>query len=85
MRKAFFVLVFSFCILKIPALDWPVSPLALISTFGESQNGHFHKGIDLAGVGLPVYPVEEGEVLFLLEERFSPLHLPSRLCSIVVQ
>ena len=73
-----------FSILAIPALDWPVSPLALISTFGESQNGHFHKGIDLAGGGMQVYPVDTGEVLFLFEEKFSPLQLPSGLGSFIV-
>ena len=84
MRKVFFIGSLFFCSLLLSAIDWPVTPAALISTFGEELNGSFHTGIDLAGQDLQVYPVSAGEVLFWSEAKDTVFQLPSGLGSFVV-
>ncbi|MCC7442115.1 MAG: M23 family metallopeptidase [Bdellovibrionales bacterium] len=44
--------------------DWPLSRVAVTSTFGRRE-GRFHEGIDLkARVGTPVFAAEKGEVVY---------------------
>ena len=43
----------------------------ITSLFGESRNDHFHTGIDFAGVQR-VYPIKEGEVIFIRDVAINP-------------
>lgn len=36
----------------------------LTSTFGESRGDHFHNGLDIAGLGDPIYPVADGYIVY---------------------
>ncbi|MDH4199179.1 MAG: M23 family metallopeptidase [Spirochaetia bacterium] len=58
---------------------WPVDiekPFIISSTFGESRMDHFHNGLDIAGKGIPVYPVQTGRVLWKTEAKFRPGDIP---------
>jgi len=37
----------------------------ITSTFGESRYDHFHAGIDISGENLPIYPIKEGNLLYI--------------------
>lgn len=55
---------------RAPNLEWPAyresypKIVYLSSTFGESRYDHFHNGLDLAGLALPVYPMARGTLLY---------------------
>jgi hypothetical protein len=70
-----------FLILIIPltviGYDWPVTSGPLTATFGELRGDHFHDGIDIGGGRQPVYPVEDGEVVFYYEEGRDPNDIPT--------
>lgn len=72
------------CVFSAFSLDWPVKTIALTATFGESRNDHFHNGIDLGGGEQPVYPVQEGEIIFYQEEGEFEDDLPAGLGSFVL-
>ena len=65
-------------------IEWPVSPIVLMGTFGEYEGSHFDGGIDLGGGEREVYPMLPGELLFYHEEGEDPLDLPTGLGSFVV-
>ncbi|MBN1836912.1 MAG: M23 family metallopeptidase [Spirochaetales bacterium] len=81
------------CAFVLPALlaavgaagfDWPVEKLVLTATFAEHRGDHFHSGVDLGGGEQPVYPISEGEVVYVHEEGAGPASLPVGLGNFVV-
>ena len=71
-----------------PRFQWPlirgVYPeiKGITSTFGESRIDHFHNGVDVSGLNLPVKPLASGRFIFsrIPEDRpFSPELGPGRL------
>lgn len=49
---------------QVATWQWPLKRVAVTSPFGE-RGDKFHEGIDLkAGVGTPVYAVDDGKVLY---------------------
>jgi hypothetical protein len=57
-----------FVIPKCHGFDWPVEEKILMATFGERRHGHFFSGIDWGGGEQIVFPVADGEVIFIHEE-----------------
>ncbi|GIX43360.1 MAG: peptidase M23 [Leptospiraceae bacterium] len=55
--------------------SWPIDISKenhlITSTFGESRYDHFHAGIDISGDNLPIYPIQEGNILYL---DFNSMH-----------
>jgi hypothetical protein len=78
-----FLLFFS-CSGSIIAIDWPVEERILVGTFGEHRGDHFLGGIEIDGKEQPVHPIEEGEIIFWMEEKRLPFAPPSGLGSFVV-
>ncbi len=66
------------------ALDWPVFPQRIASTFGSPAAGRMVTGVHLASEGGLVKASEEGELSFHLEEGRHPSGLPTPLGSLVV-
>lgn len=66
------------------ALDWPVFPQRIASTFGSPAAGRLVTGVHLASDGGLVKAAEEGELSFHLEEGRHPAGLPTPLGSLVV-
>jgi murein DD-endopeptidase MepM/ murein hydrolase activator NlpD len=65
-------------------LDWPLQPVVLTATFGESRGDHFHAGIDLGGGAQEVRPVAAGELVFAHEEGEDFSSVPVGLGSFLV-
>ena len=86
--SVFFVLLSSFTCIPFknsvtknsmpPALEWPAYRPAypaipyLSSTFGESRYDHFHNGLDLAGLGIAIYPIARGTLLYRYYKHDDP-------------
>ena len=57
---------------------WPIikgtSPklAGISSTFGESRTDHFHAGIDIAGIDMPVKPMAGGKLLYYRFQSMNP-------------
>jgi hypothetical protein len=61
-------------LLTLPAWgwQWPVSDPVVNGTFGQSVGGGYLRGILISAGEQPVYPVAEGEVIFVREEGSEP-------------
>jgi len=66
------------------ALDWPVFPQRIASTFGSPAAGRLVTGVHLASEGGLVKSSGDGELSFHLEEGRHPAGLPTPLGSLVV-
>ena len=61
-----------------PTLEWPAyrkfypAIPYLSSTFGEFRYDHFHNGLDLAGLGVPVYPMAKSKLLYRYYSQDDP-------------
>ena len=73
-----FTAVFAF------AYQWPVDQKTVVATFGQNFAGGFHNGIDLAGGGQDVRPLDAGVILYYQVEKQDPRDLPSGIGSFVV-
>lgn len=53
-----------------PGFQWPMirgqypELYGITSTFGESRSDHFHTGVDISGMNMPVHPLQSGKILF---------------------
>jgi len=66
------------------ALDWPLSPPRLASTFGTPAAGRLVSGLCLASEDGLVRSSEDGELSFSLEEGEHPAGLPTPLGTFVI-
>lgn len=60
-------------------LKWPVDThktFIISSTFGESRMDHFHNGLDIAGKGINVYPVQKGQLVWKTQSVMRPGDIP---------
>jgi len=68
---------FRLCILFLLALNlsfqWPVDNGRITSVFGESRADHFHDGVDMVCADGKIYPLEEGELVYLWDRSLFPL------------
>lgn len=55
------------------SLRWPVENGRVTSTFGESRADHFHDGVDMVCPDDKIYPIEDGELLYMWEKSMFPL------------
>jgi len=63
--------IIAFFILNAYTMRFPVDNPILTSTFGESRGDHFHTGIDFKQKQ-PIYPAQEGEVIFYRDYTENP-------------
>jgi hypothetical protein len=52
---------------------WPLDNAKITSTFGESRWDHFHDGIDIVSMDGKIYPVQDGELLYMWDRSIFPL------------
>ncbi|MFO7848383.1 MAG: hypothetical protein R6V67_00360 [Spirochaetia bacterium] len=87
-RYSVFILVLIFLPLLQTGLfsfEWPVTPVRVLTTFGEYRNGSFFKGLEIDAQEGEIRAIESGKIIFIAEE--SPPHngaLPSGLGNSVV-
>jgi hypothetical protein len=72
------------CAFTTAAFEWPLEDPVLTATFGEHRGDHFHSGVDLGGGEQPVFPIAEGELVYVYEEGSGPGLLPVGLGNYVV-
>ncbi|HDQ14818.1 MAG TPA: hypothetical protein ENN41_08390 [Sediminispirochaeta sp.] len=65
----FWSLLFS---LPLTAFEWPLAEQRLLMSFGQNKWGGFLKAVALQGESGEIYPVEEGEILFVRRESGLP-------------
>jgi len=71
-------------VLGAAGFEWPLKNPILTATFGEHRGDHFHNGVDLGGGEQPVFPIAEGELVFMHEEDAGLSSLPVGLGNFVV-
>ncbi len=81
MRKVYGGFLLLFAVSSLSGYDWPVAQSVLSGAFGENVQTRFRNGIDIGGGGLPVHPIERGEVIFSFEEGEHPGELPTGIGS----
>lgn len=68
---------FRLCMLFLIALNlsfqWPVDGGRITSVFGESRADHFHDGVDMVSPDGKIYPLDEGELVYLWDRSMFPL------------
>ena len=84
MKKTFISLFLVFVAALSFSYQWPVDQKTVVTTFGQNIAGGFHNGIDLAGAGQDVRPLDAGIILFYQVEKSDPRGLPSGIGSFVV-
>jgi len=57
-------LLFALGAIALPAWEWPVPLREIQATFGQQVPGGTLRGIEIAGGAQPVFPVEQGVVVF---------------------
>ena len=69
--------LFRLCMLFLVALNlsfqWPLDNGRITSVFGESRVDHFHDGVDMVCPDGRIYPLEEGELVYLWDRSLFPL------------
>ncbi len=61
-----------------PGFQWPIvrgnypNLYGITSTFGESRKDHFHTGLDISGLKIPVNPLQSGRIIFSRTAEDSP-------------
>ena len=59
------------------SFQWPMQSGKITSIFGESRGDHFHDGIDIVAPENKIYPVEDGDLVYLWDKSLYPLeHYP---------
>ncbi len=84
MRRSLVFLLLATVYTRGFAYQWPVDQKTVVATFGQNFVGGFHNGIDIAGAGQEVRPLDAGMILFYHEEKKDPNGLPSGIGSFVV-
>ena len=69
---------------SVYAFQWPVEDVVIISTFGESEDNQFVKGVDIGGDSQDISPIDKGELVFYSNQGTSPLEIPSGLGTYVI-
>lgn len=75
---SFFILIFPIHGDGSPGFQWPITRgkypdlYGITSTFGESRSDHFHTGLDISGMKIPVHPLQSGRILFSREIGDNP-------------
>ncbi len=69
---------------SVYAFQWPVEDVVIISTFGESEDNQFVKGVDIGGDSQDISPIDQGELVFYSNQGTSPLDIPSGLGTYVI-
>ncbi|HSV97067.1 MAG TPA: M23 family metallopeptidase [Spirochaetota bacterium] len=68
---------FRLCMLFLIALNlsfqWPVDNGRVTSVFGESRADHFHDGVDMVSPDGKIYPLDEGDLVYLWDRSMFPL------------
>ncbi len=55
------------------SFQWPVDGGRITSVFGESRADHFHDGVDMVPPDGKIYPLDEGELVYLWDRSMFPL------------
>jgi hypothetical protein len=71
-RRVFIILLLA-CLPLFMYMQWPVEEGKITSIFGESRSDHFHDGIDMVSAGGKIFPVEDGELVYLWDKALFPL------------
>ena len=72
------------CTVGAVAFDWPLENPILTGNFGEHRGDGFHSGVNLGGGEQPVFPISEGELVFVHEEGAGRASVPAGLGNFVV-
>jgi len=73
-RQLLMLLTVFLLLQTLPAFEWPVADVGIISTFGQDRWGDYLKGVELYSPDGQVRPVEPGELIFSAEGKRSGPH-----------